>query len=196
MRLFPCHLLRERYPVAAVPPENSEASAWFAAHVLPHEPTLRAWLYSRFGTQCDIDDLVQESYVRVLRARESGELLSPKAFLFATARNLALDQLRSHRVVRAEPLVNYEELDVLEDGADVAETVARNQELALLTQAIQSLPDRCRQIFTLRKVYGLSQGEVAERMGISERTVSAQLTIGVHKCTEYMQRLRDGGRRP
>ena len=70
------------------------------------------------------------------------------------------------------------------------QTVARNQELEFLTQAIQSLPDRCRQIFTLRKIYNLSQAEIATRLGISEFTVSAQLTIGVHKCTEFFARHR------
>ena len=60
----------------------------------------------------------------------------------------------------------------------------------MLTQAIQSLPDRCRQIFTLRKVYGLPQAEIARQLGISECTVSAQLTIGVQKCTAFMQRCR------
>lgn len=174
-----------------MPPQDPATARWFAAHVLPHEPMLRAWLGSRFGSQCDIDDLVQEAFVRTLRAHERGEVASPKAFLFATARNLALDDLRDRRVGQTESLVQNGELRVLEDATDVAETVARNQELALLTEAIQSLPDRCRRIFTLRKVYGLSQRDIADQLGISERTVSAQLTIGVHKCGEFMRRHRD-----
>jgi RNA polymerase sigma factor (sigma-70 family) len=86
--------------------------------------------------------------------------------------------------------VENEAQAVLEEGEGIPETIARNQELEILTEAIQSLPDRCRQIFTLRKVYGLSQGEIARTMGISECTVSAQLTIGVQKCTEFMRRCR------
>jgi len=80
---------------------------------------------------------------------------------------------------------------VLDEREDIPETIARNQELAFLTEAIQSLPDRCRQVFTLRKVYGLSQKEIAEKLGVSEHTVSAQLTIGIHKCTEYVLRERN-----
>ncbi len=151
---------------------------------------LRAWLRSRFASETDIEDIVQEAYVRLLRARENAHVTSPKAFLFAVARNIALDRHRHRQVARAEPLVESEALAVLEEGDGIPETVAHNQELELLTEAIQSLPDRCRQIFTLRKVYGLSQGEIASRLGVSENTVSAQLTIGVKKCMEFMLRCR------
>jgi RNA polymerase sigma-70 factor (ECF subfamily) len=180
-----------------MPPRDSEHSLWFDEHVRPHEPMLRAWLRSRFASEGDIDDVVQEAYMRLLRAREQGAVESPKAFLFAVARNLALDRLRRRQVARTEPLAENEALAVLEEGDGIPETVARNQELELLTEAIQSLPDRCRQIFTLRKVYGLSQAEIGARLGLSENTVSAQLTIGVKKCMAFMLRCRQeraGGR--
>ncbi len=69
-----------------------------------HEPLLRAWLRSRFPRGVEIDDLVQESFARVLRARAAGAAMrSPKAFLFATARNLALDVLRHRHVTATSP---------------------------------------------------------------------------------------------
>jgi hypothetical protein len=68
-----------------MPPPDSELGQWFAAHVQPHEPVLRAWLRSRFKSETDLDDVVQETYLRLLRARERGEVTSPKAFLFAVA---------------------------------------------------------------------------------------------------------------
>lgn len=173
-----------------MPPRESEESRWFDEHVRPHEPMLRAWLRSRFASEADIDDVVQEAYMRLLKARAAGEVASPKAFLFAVARNLALDRFRHRQVSRAESLVESEALAVLEESDGIPETVAHNQELEILTEAIQSLPDRCRQIFTLRKVYGLSQAEIAAKLGVSENTVSAQLTIGVKKCMEFMLRVR------
>lgn len=175
-----------------MPPESAQ-SRWFTEHVLPHEPMLRAWLHSRFPAGVEIDDVVQEAFLRVIRAHERGQLDSPKAFLFATARNLALDRIRHGQVARTTPLVENEGWDVLYDADDVTETVARNQELELLTEAIQSLPDRCRQVFTLRKVYGMSQADIAAKLGISEHTVSAQLTIGVQKCTQFMAKYRREG---
>lgn len=172
-----------------MPPE-SEQARWFSEHVLPHEPLLRAWLQSRFSRELDLDDIVQEAFLRMLQASREDRLQSPKAFLFAIARNLAVDRVRRQQIARTEPLAPEAGDFVLYDAADVAETVARNQELELLTEAIQALPDRCRQVFTLRKVYGLSQAEIAKTLGISEHTASAQLTIGLHKCTAYLARYR------
>jgi RNA polymerase sigma-70 factor (ECF subfamily) len=176
----------------SLPPSGS--SSWFAEHVQPHESLLRAWLHQRFPSLRDIDDIVQESYIRVLQARDRVELQFPKAFLFATARNLALDTLRHQQVTGEHGLVESELSSVIDDSDGIPESVAYNQELILLTEAIQSLPARCRQVFTLRKIYGMSQKEIAVRLDISERTVSAQLTIGVHKCTDYFARYRREGR--
>ncbi|MDB6114010.1 MAG: polymerase subunit sigma-24 [Lacunisphaera sp.] len=179
-----------------MPPENKNQADWFAQEVQPHEPMLRAWLQSRFPPQCDLDNLVQEALVRVCQAWERGEVHSPRAFLFATARNLALDQLRRQQIVPMISLVETEAQDVLEEGTSVSDLVAHNQELEFLTEAIQLLPDRCRQVFTLRKVYGMSQRDIAAKLGISEHTVSAQLTIALHKCTAHFARYRRerGGR--
>jgi len=173
-----------------MPPADPAMTRWFAEHVQPHEAMLRAWLRNQFPNEDDIDDVIQETYLRLLRAREQGEVTSPKAFLFAVARNLALDRLRHRQVLPTKSLVENEVLSVLEEGAGIPEAVAYHQELELLTEAIQSLPDRCRQIFTLRKVYGMSQPEIARQLGLSENTVSAQVTLGVKKCMAFMLRCR------
>jgi RNA polymerase sigma factor (sigma-70 family) len=166
----------------------SDRTRWFSEQVQPHEPMLRAWLCSRFSSECDVDDLVQEAYVRVLRAYDVGPITSPKAFLFSTARNLALDHVRRKQTVPMSWLGDENALQFPDDAMGVAETAARNQELAALTEAIQSLPARCRQIVTLRAVYGMAQHEIARELGVSEQTVSAQIKIGLHKCTDYMLR--------
>jgi RNA polymerase sigma factor (sigma-70 family) len=180
-----------RKPHVALPPQNPDDAAWFAAHVQPHEPMLRAWLRSRFPRENDLDDIVQEALARIVRAHAGGTLViqSPKAFLFATARNLALGRLRHRQVAGEENFLAENTMEgVLDEAADVPQAVARAQELELLTHAIQSLPTRCRQIITLRKIYGLSQKEVAAQLGISEHTVEAQGTIGLRKLAGYFER--------
>ena len=60
--------------------------------------------------------------------------------------------------------------------------------LRLHIDRIQTLPDRCRQILTLRKIYGLPQKEIARQLGIAEHTVEAQVGAGVRRCAEYLSR--------
>lgn len=175
-------------------PEDPEQAAWFFEHLQPHEQMLRAWLRSRFPRHFDIDDIVQDAFARVLRARQTMPLESPKAFLFATARNLALARLRHQQVAGDNSLAEIDAEGVLDETVDVGDTVARTQELEILTQAIQSLPTRCRQVITLRKIYGLSQKEVAAQLGIAEHTVEAQGAIGLRKIADYFQRLERQGR--
>jgi RNA polymerase sigma factor (sigma-70 family) len=178
-----------------LPPHDSEQNRWFSEQVLPHASTVRAWLQSRFGRGGDIDDILQEAYLRVLHARGRTEIASPKAFLFATARNVALGRIRHLKVTGDDCLAEMDPQGILDETADVAHAVEHAQELELLTQAIQSLPTRCRQILTLRKIYGLSQKEVAARLGISEHTVEAQGTIGLRKLAEFFERFERQPRR-
>lgn len=171
-----------------MPPSDPELTRWFAEMVQPHEPALRGWLGNKFPTLTDTDDLVQEAYARLMRARETGTIACARAFLFVTARNLALNQLRHLRYERPEGLAELDSSGVIDESAAIPESVALAEDLQMLIRAIQSLPDRCRQIMTLRKIYGLSQREIAQRMEISEHTVEAQGAIGLRKCIEYFRR--------
>ena len=181
----------ERALVNPVDPDSADSSRWFVTEVQPHRSALRAWLLARFPTLPDVEDLVQESFARVLRAREAGPIRSTRALLFATARNLAFDTVRRQRVVRFEPVTEETDSSVLTDSTDVIATVSKQQEIELLTQAIQSLPERCRQIFTLRTAYGLTQKQIAAKLGVSESTVEKQTAFGIRLCAEFFA---SGGR--
>ena len=92
---------------------EADQSCWFVTEVQPHRPSLRAWLLARFPTLPDVDDVVQETFARVLGAREAGPIRSTRALLFAIARNLALDAVRRQQVVQVpgEGVVVVEEED-------------------------------------------------------------------------------------
>ncbi len=174
-----------------MPPPLSDDAHWFVSNVQPHDAALRGWLRAKFPSLGDVDDLVQETYSRVLliRARDPLRPHAVKSLLFTTARNLALDVVRRRQIVPMEALPDEDGMRFADEAPGVAETVSRRQELALLAEAIQSLPDRCRQILTLRKLYGLPQKEIARQLGIAEHTVEAQVGFGVRRCADYLARL-------
>ena len=168
--------------------QNPDTTRWFIENLQPHESMLRAWLRSQFGSGCDLDDIVQEAFLRVLQAWLAGEVRSPKAFLFVTARNLALMRARRVSVAKEDPLEELDHSRIMDKDTDIPHAVARAEELEILADAIQSLPNRCRQILTLRKIYGLSQKETAAEMGIAEHTVEIQSTLALKKLNAYFRR--------
>lgn len=164
-----------------------EAEArWFSDTIRPHERELRAYLRARFPSLPDVDDLVQETYARLLRARAGGHATLTRAYLFVVARNVALDLIRREKTIAIERLGELAGLSVVEERPDAAETVSHEQELALLHEALQSLPPRCREILTLRRIEGLSHRAIAGKLGIAEGTVNAQLAIGLLRCRQYL----------
>lgn len=170
-------------------PTTPKNDVWIREHVQVHADPLRAWLRAKFPRLEDIDNVVQETIARVWRARERAVVGSPQALMFRTAQNLAIDQMRRERIAPMQPLAEVVELSVYEESPTPDERTARNQELELLTKALQSLPDKCRQVLTLRKIYGLSQKETAAFLGISEHTVEAQVGNGMRRCAAYFESL-------
>jgi RNA polymerase sigma factor (sigma-70 family) len=160
---------------------DPESSRWFAEEILPHEAKLRSWLRARFPSVTDPDDLVQEAYARLMQAHATGPIACPRAFLFVTARNIALNHLRHQRIERPDGAIEIDALSVADERAGIPEALAQAEDFQILIRAIQALPARCRQIVTLRKIYGLSQKEVAVRLGIAEHTVEAQGGIGLRR---------------
>jgi RNA polymerase sigma-70 factor (ECF subfamily) len=157
---------------------------------------LRAWLLSQFPQERDIDDIVQEAIMRVLRARATGEVRAPKAFLFATARNLVLGGLRKSIRQGQFSLADLDQLELAEENEVGSSAVARAEELEFMAHAIQSLPTRCRQVITLRKIYGLSQDQIAKELGISISTVESQVVIGMRKLAAFFAELETSARLP
>jgi len=160
----------------------------YLLHALEFEGVLRACLYRYARNTADVEELLQETYARLLTAGSTGEpeIRSIRAFALTVARNVALDWLRHRQVVPIELVADLEAMDILDEGEQIEEIVNSHQELALLAKAVEGLPERCRQVFTLRKVYGFSQKEIAARLKISENTVEQHLTKAARRCAQVL----------
>jgi RNA polymerase sigma-70 factor (ECF subfamily) len=175
-------------------PESSavaDQTRWFAEEIQPHEVALRGYLRSNFPS-VDTDDVVQESYFRLLKARAKGRIASSKAYVFAIARNTALTVFHRRRIYSSVPLGELPNSAVLEEKSDVSDRVNDQLRFQLALEAIDQLPPRCREIFRFAVLDRLSTAEIVRRTSLAENTVYAQLAIGVRKCSEF---LRERGER-
>lgn len=161
-------------------PELHEAlDNWFVQEVLPLEPLLIGFLRRNCREHDDIVDLRQDVYVRVYEAAEAGLPDSPKAFLFAVARNLLIDRARHKQVAGIVALAPGGELPDHPDELCPERHAMGRQEIVRLELAFSELPPRCREVVELRKIAGLSQRDVADKLGITEGTVEKQIAKGI-----------------
>ena len=164
---------------------EAEISRWFECEVQPHEPALRAYLQARFPTLGEHDDLVQESYTRLLRERARGEVRHPRAFLFTAARNAAYDLFRRRGAKPTEAVTEAIELTALSEQPGTAEQFDQRLELEVLAEAVRALPERCRQVIMLRYLDNLSYKEIGVQLGISPETVKVHMAKGMRRCAAF-----------
>lgn len=166
----------------------------YLKEALDYERVLRAYLSRYAPNPADVDELLQETYARLLSmaAENSSRIRSVRAFVLTIGRNVALDWLRHQKVVAVELMADIAALNVLDERAMVDEIVSAREELETLAEVVAGLPPRCRQAFTLRRVYGFSQKEIAARLRISENTVEQLLARAIRRCAEALFE-RQGG---
>ena len=143
----------------------------------------------------EVEDIVQETYVRVCQIETTDQIKDPRSFLFRTARNLALDYVRRSETRLSNSYDELPDYSLPEKSLAVDATfdeVAINEDFGNLCKAVRHLPVKCRRAFVLKKVYGYSQREIAEEMEISESTVEKHIARGITRCTQYVIRHGEG----
>jgi len=172
---------------------SDERALWLGRHVLPHEPALRTWLRRRRLGGLEVDDVIQETYTRLIAAESVAHVLDAKNYAFQTAGSVVIDHLRRMKVVSISSVPDLDYLEVVSEDPSPERQVIDRDELHRLAQVIAGLPAKVRDVFTLRRVYGLSQREVAVKMGLSESTVEKHMSRGF---LIMLERMGHGGNEP
>ncbi|ATQ41506.1 RNA polymerase subunit sigma-24 [Caulobacter mirabilis] len=159
--------------------DRRDVVAWVGQQVLPHEGDVRAWLRGLSVSEHQVDDIVQEAYCRIAALDSIAHIASGRAYLFGAARNIMLEQIRRSRIVRFETMSEIERLEAADGQPSPEQAVDGRRQLERVKALIAALPDRCRQVFELRRVQGLSQRETAARLGVTENVVEAQTARGL-----------------
>lgn len=163
---------------------SSPLDRWFTEEILPHEEALMRYLQHACANRDEAHDLRQDIYARVYEAAVTAQPAQPKAFLFATARNLLADRARRAKVVSIEPMGDFDPSNVLMDDVSPERWFSGRQALKRLAEAFDRLPERCREVVWLRRVEELSQKDVAARLGITEKTVEKHIAKGMRHLAE------------
>jgi RNA polymerase sigma factor (sigma-70 family) len=152
---------------------------------------LKKFLSRFLPVQQDIEDVAQEAYLRAYIAEQRESIEQPKAFLFRVAKNLALTRLtrKSRRIT--DYIEEAGDSVVMETAAASDEELEAQQCFGMYCEAVAALPEKCRQVFLLRKVHGLGHKEIAERMGLSVSSVEKYLREGILACQAHL-RLHEG----
>jgi len=151
---------------------------WVVRDVLVHEPALRAWLKRTAGPS-DIEDVIQESFYRISNLKDVSHIRSGRAYLFTTARMIILERVRRSKIVSIDTIAELEKLQIPIDAASPEDEAISRNYLEKINSIIDDLPDRCRKVFRMRKIEGLSQREVATRLGLAEHTVENDVAKGL-----------------
>ncbi|MFN3524154.1 MAG: RNA polymerase sigma factor [Phenylobacterium sp.] len=167
-----------------------EADRWFLAAVLPHRAVFRAYARRLVGDESEADDLVQEAYGRVLGC-DWRRLEAPERFVLRVIRNLAVERFRKARVVSIRQIDALDPEAIADDAPDPESRLAARDDLRHAIRALGALPPQCRRVLILRKLQGLSPGEIAVRLGLSVSTVEKHLAKGLRLLTEERAQ-RDG----
>jgi len=132
----------------------------------------------------DVDDILQETFIRVLNSDAKQEIKSPKGYLFVVSRNLVLKKL-----IQQSKEIHTEIDDALSETEE-ENTVEKELHLKLkferFSKVLSSLPERNRRAILLRKLYCLSHKEIAKKMGVSVSSVEKYIANGLKQCKQSL----------
>lgn len=140
----------------------------------------------------EIEDIVQETFVRVCQIKNKDAVREPQSFMFRTAKNLALDHAKraESRLTTATDMIDdvpaAEFMQTSNDNTTYTQ-VASDEEFALFCEAVRELPKQCRRAFILKKVYGFTLKEIMAEMNIGQPTVETYIVNGTKKCVKFLR---------
>jgi RNA polymerase sigma-70 factor (ECF subfamily) len=139
-------------------------------------------LLSRRVGRDDAADIVQETFLRVMSRDISETIVDPGAYVRRTAVNLAMDVSRRRRLETKLFVPEEAAPDAPSQEATAEQSLDADRRAGLLSEAIDTLPPKCREVFVMRMHQELPQDEIARRLGISRNMVDRHLRIAIQRC--------------
>ncbi len=167
-----------------------EIDRWFIDAVLPYRARHLQYAMRLTGNQAEAEDIVQEAYARLFALTDWPRIEHPPAFAMRIIHNIAVERFRRADVVRINQAVRLELFDPADESPSPERAAIARAELKQVAAALNRLPDRCRDVVRMRRIDGLSPGQIAEKLSISVSTVEKHLAKGLRLLTEKLAALR------
>ena len=155
---------------------------------LGHLDGLKRSLSRLLSNPQDVEDVVQEAYIRAHLAERSSQIQQPKSYLFKIARNVALNQLRQTTRRPTDYLEEQPSTTVLMQNSSLEDEVMAQEKFEVLCAGIATLPPQCRKIYLMRKVYAMPCKDIAATLELSIKTVEMHIQKGQLRCSLYLDK--------
>ncbi|MBQ5978491.1 MAG: RNA polymerase sigma-70 factor [Bacteroidales bacterium] len=161
---------------------NKFREAWFRGVYQKYFPELYFYLRTFTVNETDIQDIIQDSFLKLLENDRLESVANIRAYLYSCVRNALLNKIGDDRKKERLKI----EMERERSGHESEPLISREQLLSLTEEAIGKLPPVCKAIFKMSKIDGLSYKGIAERLNLSVKTVEAQMGIAFRKIREYV----------
>ncbi|MEM8498261.1 MAG: sigma-70 family RNA polymerase sigma factor [Pseudomonadota bacterium] len=154
---------------------------------------LQAFLRTRLDSPELADDLLQDLYLKLDSYTVSKKIQAPRAFLYRAANNLLADHFRTQARRDAKHQAAADPADEATDERTPEQIALQRERLRLLQRAVTALPDKCQQVFRMRRFEELEKEVIAARLGISVNMVEKHLRKALSECQSALAaRLGEG----
>lgn len=155
--------------------------------LVDHYDDFKSRLSRRLGSDDVASETLNETYLRLNREGDAGNITNPVAYLFRTALNVASDRLRSeNRIMRRSDVAAV--LELVDDRPDPERTASARLAMENLQAVIAELPWRQRLILIDARVHDMPHQEIADRLKISKRMVQLELRAAIEFCSGKLEK--------
>jgi RNA polymerase sigma-70 factor (ECF subfamily) len=162
--------------------DNEHALAsLFEKHYVP----LCRYAYTYLKDEAESENLIQEVFINIWNKRSEINIrTSVSSYLYRSAKNSAINFLTKNSRHQTESIDNLKGLEISNEDSEIDENEFSEMERKL-SEALKSLPDKCKKIFIMSRVESLKYREIAEQLNISIKTVETQMSVAIKKIKEY-----------
>lgn len=154
---------------------------------LAHRTALLDYAAPIVGCRARAEDVVQEAWLRFSRQDDGADIRHPVSYLYRIVRNLALDQTRRSATEKSQPDGDQILAELPSSSASPEQAVTQQNELSVLSRALEDLPERTRVAFEMHRLGGHTLQEVANHLKVSVSLVHQLVRDALSHCMACLE---------